>query len=199
MSINAGQIEASLRAIPQWTENWNAFALKWVNNYQNKSLVNKLYVNDLSAVGGVGAQAYIEGGFELNPDEALIYETEIPSKCRYWNVQLNDTLWAAIDYTNRQSHLNGHTATLDKDGKFRAVIAASDPGVPNWLDSAGYAKGTLLGRWTNCSSSPIPTLTRVKLAEVRKYLPAETPIVSEEARDAAIRLRRKGAQLRRRW
>ena len=196
---DAGQIDANLRAIPQWTESWNAFALKWVNNYQTKGLVNKLYAHDLSAVGGVGAQTYIEGGFEINPDEALIYETEIPSKCRYWNVQLNDMLWATIDYTNRQSHLNGHTARLDKDGKFRAVIAASDPGVPNWLDSAGYTRGTLLGRWTNCSSSPVPTLTRVKLADVRKYLPAETPLVSEEARDAAIRLRRKGAQLRRRW
>jgi hypothetical protein len=104
-----------------------------------------------------------------------------------------------IDYSNRQSSINGYTARLDKDGKFRAVITATDPGVPNWLDTAGYTQGTLFGRWKECSSFPTPQLRRVKVADVRKYLPAETPTVSAEERDKAIRLRRLGAQMRKRW
>ena len=108
-------------------------------------------------------------------------------------------LMVSIDWMNRQTSLNSWSAKLDKDGKFRAVISANDPGVPNWLDTAGYGKGGIIGRWTECSSAPAPVVTKVKLADVRKYLPANTPVVTAEARDTAIRLRRKGAQLRRRW
>jgi hypothetical protein len=144
-------------------------------------------------------QKFARGFFDINPGEALIYETEVPKKCGYWSIELTDMLWSAIDYMNRQSSLNGYTAKLDKDGKFRAVISATDPGVPNWLDTAAYAKGTIVGRWTDCSSTPTPTVTKVRLADVRKYLPADTLVVTAEARDAEIRLRREGAQLRRRW
>ncbi len=196
---SAKEIEENLRQVSVWSENWTKFGLQWINNLRDKVPVNKVIVRDLASVGGVTTQKYIEGLFDLDPDEALIYETEMPKRCRYWNIVLNDRLWSAIDFTNRQSSLNGFTAKLDKDGKFRAVISATDPGVPNWLDTAGYKQGTLLGRWTECSSAPVPVVTKVKVAEVRNYLPADTPVVSAEARDAAIRLRRKGAQMRKRW
>jgi Protein of unknown function (DUF1214) len=197
--MTAQQIEAKLKNIANWAENWTKFSSKWIEGYRKQGLVNKVVVHFLPGVGGFSVQRYIEGLFELEPDEALIYETEIPQQCRYWNIELTDMLMSAIDYTNRQSSLNGFTARLDKDGKFRAVISATDPGVPNWLDTGGYAKGTMFGRWTECDSGPVPTVTKVKLVNVRTYLPADTPVVTTAARDASLRLRRKGAQLRRRW
>jgi hypothetical protein len=197
---SAEEIEANLRAIPSWTEKWSAIGPKWVDKYRARGQINKVTIGDVAGEGGLSTQQkYIEGLYELGPDEAVIYETEMPKHCLYWNIQVTDMMWNAVDYMNRQSHLNNYLAKIDKDGKFRAVISATDPGVPNWLDSAGYAKGMLEGRWRECSSYPTPTLTRVKLADLRKYLPADTPVVTAEARDAAIRLRRKGAQLRRRW
>ena len=198
---SAQEIKASLRQIPVWMENWTKATAAFPGRFKSQGLVNKAIVLDLGSLGGFapGKQLYVEGVFEINPDEALIYETAVPKQCRYWNIQLTDMLYNVIDYTNRQSTLNGYTAKLDKDGKFRAVISATDPGVPNWLDNAGYAQGTLVGRWTECSSAPVPTISRIKLADVRKYLPADTPVVTAEERDASIRLRRKGAQLRRRW
>jgi hypothetical protein len=195
----AQEIEANLKQISMFAENWTTFSLKWLKRIEDQGLVNKVVVHDLSASGGYTIQKYIEGLYDIGADEALIYETTVPKHCRYWNIELTDRLWGAIDFINRQTHLNGHTAKLDKDGKFRAVISTTDPGVPNWLDNAGYGKGMLFGRWTDCDSLPVPAVTKVKLADVRKYLPADTPVVTAEARDAAIRLRRKGAQLRRRW
>ena len=197
--LSAAQIQDNLRTVSSWVDNWNTLALKWANGFRAKGYVNKVFVHPLKDIGGVGTQQYIEGEFELAPDEALIYQTEVPAKCRYWNIMLTDMQLAAIDPLNRQTSLNGHTAKRDKDGKFRAVISAGDPGVPNWLDSAGYARGTLSGRWNDCSSNPTPTMIRVKLADVRKALPTDTPAVSAEERDAALRLRRTGAQLRKRW
>jgi hypothetical protein len=197
--MSAERLAKSLRHIAEWTESWTKFELAWPRNLRNKGLVNQLLVHDLTSVGGLSTQQYIEGMFEVNAGEALIYESEIPERSRYWNIQLTDELWCAIDWMNRQTSLNGHSAVLDSDGKFRAVVCGEDPGVPNWLDSAGYTKGIFFGRWTECSSYPQPTIRRVKLADLRKHLPADTPVVSAEARDIAIRLRRKGAQLRHRW
>ena len=103
----------------------------------------KVLVRNINDVGGFSTQTYIEGIFDLNPDEALIFETEIPTKCRYWNIELTDERFVAIDWINRQSTLNGRSAKLDRDGKFRAVIAATDPGVANWLDTGGQKRGKI--------------------------------------------------------
>jgi hypothetical protein len=90
-------------------------------------------------------------------------------------------------------------AAVDADGKFRAVISTVDPGVPNWLDTGGQTTGHVLARWMHTSDAPLPTVTVVKVAEVREYLPSDTPVVSADERDAAIRRRRRGAQMRKRW
>lgn len=191
---STAEIEKRLRHVAEWAESWSSI---WLN--RDAELVNKLAIHDLNALGGLTTQQYYEGRFDIGVDEALILETEVPKQCRYWDVELGNMLWSAVDYLNRQTNLNGFTARVDADGKFRAVISSQDPGVPNWLDSAGYQRGYIFGRWTVCSSHPVPMLTKVKLAELRQHLPADTPVVSAEARDASLRLRRKGAQLRRRW
>ena len=144
-------------------------------------------------------QHYCQCIFELEADEALILETELPKTCRYWNVQLNDPLFNAIEYVYRQSSLNGHQARIDDDGRFRAVLALEDPGVPNWLDTGGYTSGTVMGRWYAADSRPLPAMRRVPLSEVRRHLPAATPVVSAAERDRRLRARTRGAQLRRRW
>jgi len=149
--------------------------------------------------GGLMKQAYWQALFDFAPDEALVLETDLPETHRYWNVQLNDPLFNTIDYVYRQSSLNGHQARIDSDGKFRAVIAHCDPGVPNWLDTAGINRGTVIGRWYACSSHPTPTLKRMPLSQLREHLPADTPGVSAAQRVMSLGTRRIGAQLRRRW
>ena len=48
-------------------------------------------------------------------------------------------------------------------------------------------------------SEPLPTITRVKLADLRNHLPSDTPVVSVEERAEELRLRVKACQRRRRW
>jgi hypothetical protein len=175
----------------------SAMWLNYEKSVLDRGLINKLELVDFG--GAVGSQWYWQGFFDLGPDEALVLETELPATRRYWNVQLNDALFNAVDYVYRQSSLNGRQARVDADGKFRAVISMSDPGVHNWLDPGETQRGMLIGRWLGCDSNPIPTLTRVPFAELHRHLPAATPRVSREEREAALRARRIGAQLRRRW
>jgi hypothetical protein len=175
----------------------SAMWLNYLNAQLEKGLLNRIELVDFG--GAVGSQWYWQGFFDLEPGEAVILETELPETRRYWNVQLNDELWNAVDYLYRQSSLNGHQARIDSDGRFRAVIALEDPGVHNWLDPGETRRGMLIGRWLGCSSHPVPTLTRVPLAELRKHLPADTPAVTAGERAAQLRVRRIGGQLRRRW
>jgi hypothetical protein len=149
--------------------------------------------------GALVKQTYWPACFQFAPDEALIIETEIPDHAPYWNIQLNDPLFNALEYVYRLSSTNGHMARLSSDGKFRAVISLEDPGVPNWLDPAGYTEGGIYGRWYDCSSEPVPTITRVKLAELRDHLPADTPVVPAEERTDELRRRVRACQRRRRW
>ena len=149
--------------------------------------------------GALVKQTYWPANFQFDADEALIIETEIPARAPYWNVQLNDPLFNALEYVHRLSSTNGAMATLSSDGKFRAVIALEDPGVPNWLDPAGYTEGGIYGRWYDCDSEPLPTISRVKLAQLRDRLPADTPVVTPEERAEELRVRVRACQRRRRW
>lgn len=144
-------------------------------------------------------QAYFEMIFDIAPDEALIIESDLPDHRPYWNVQVIDGLWNQVDIPYRQSSLNGLTAKVDSDGRFRAVLSHSDPGVFNWLDTGGSGYGMLIGRWYRCSSHPTPQITRLKLAEVEARLGSGSPRATAEERDAQMRQRLIGNQMRRKW
>ena len=193
----AEQLAQRLAKVGEWMENWTKLESSFCIDMRERGLINKVEI--VGQPGGVTGQQYLLGMFDIAPDEALILETEIPRECHYWMFHVTDEMMSAIDTLNRQTSLNGYSAMLDQDGKFRAVICAEDPGVPNWLDTAGYARGAVVGRWMYCSNYPEPTVTKIKLADVRRYLPTDAVMVSAEERDASIRVRRKSAQLRRRW
>ena len=150
--------------------------------------------------GALAKQVYWPACFQFDADEALIIETEMPERAPYWNIQLNDPYFNALEYVYRLSSTNGAMAKLSSDGKFRAVIALEDPGVPNWLDPAGYTEGGIYGRWYDCDSEPdCRSIKRVKLAELRDHLPADTPVVTPEERAEELRQRVRACQRRRRW
>ncbi len=161
--------------------------------------VNQVVLNDWADIGGLARQTYYEGLFEFGDGECLLVETDVPEQVRYWSILLADQLFNTIEWEKCQSSLNGHQATLDSDGKFRAVICNRDPGVPNWLDTAGRFKGVIQGRWFEASSAPKPSVKRISLADLRSHLPADTPVINEEERKRRLLERFRGAQFRRKW
>ena len=135
-------------------------------------------------------QVYYDGIHEIDDDEALIIETELPKKCRYWQMLVADDRFSTIDWVNRQSSLNDSQARIDGDGVLRAVISSRDPGVPNWLDKANVPWGVIQMRWNKASDHPDPKIQKVAFSEVRKYLPADTPVVTPAQRKEQLRARR---------
>jgi hypothetical protein len=196
---DAAETARRLVLLADYPRRFVSFALGYDKGQRERGLINKLEHDDWAGRGGLAGQHYYQGIFQLRPGEAMIIETPLPERVRYWNIQLNDRLWNSIDWFNHQSSLNGGQAVLDDDGLFRAVISVEDPGVPNWLDPAGKAEGSLMLRWTEASSGPEPAVSIVPLEGLRRHLPASTPVITAELRDQAVRERRRSAQLRRRW
>jgi hypothetical protein len=153
----------------------------------------------MAAANPVSAQIYLDEAYEFPEDEALVLDVPVPSVCRYWQILVTDNKFTTVDWVNHQSSLNGFQARVDPDGHFRAVIAAHDPGVPNWLDTAGNRWGIMQMRWNHCSAAPEPQVRKIPLAQVRRFLPAETPSVTPGQRSEQLRLRRESAQFRRLW
>lgn len=196
---STAELARNMKQMARWVEGNLTVAVGLMQLYRKKGWINKVDYLDLTNCSGIITQKYAYGVFVLEPDEAMILEGEVPQQSQYWSVHLTDDLFITLDYMNRQTSLNNHTTRVDKDGRFRIVISAQDPGVPNWLDTAGYRAGAIQGRWDGCSSWPEHVSSKVKLAEVRKHLPDDTPVVTSAEREASIRLRRRAAKLRKRW
>ena len=195
----AAEIAERLTALAGYPRRYAGLWMNVVKDQAAKGLWNRFEHDDWAGRGGVAGQHYYQGLFRIEPDHVLLLETALPETVRYWNVQLGDLVWNTIDWMNRQSSLNGGQAAIDRDGKFRAVIAPDDPGVPNWLDPGGWREGAIMLRWTEASSGPAPTLASVPIGELRAHLPTDTPTIDVQERDRRLRARRTGVQLRRRW
>lgn len=195
----AAEIAQRLTALAGYPKRYAGLWINVIRDQAARNLWNRFEHDDWAGRGGVTGQHYYQGLFRIEPGHALILETALPERVRYWNVQLGDLVWNTTDWMNRQSSLNGGQAEIDSDGRFRAVIALEDPGVPNWLDPGGWSEGAIMLRWTEASSGPEPSLRQVPLDGLRARLPADTPAISAEERDRRLRQRRTGVQLRRRW
>ena len=92
-------------------------------------------------------------------------ETGIP-QCEYWNCQLNNYWDESLDYRYLPVHVNNHTARYNPDGTVTVVIAATDPGIGNFLDAAGHGEGCAMWRWVRSDDHPIPKCRVEKIADL---------------------------------
>ncbi|MBV9843308.1 MAG: DUF1214 domain-containing protein [Sphingomonadaceae bacterium] len=145
--------------------------------------------------GGNPEAVYLDYIYDIQPGEAYIIESEMPDAL-YWSLQLSDYWWHNLDYSHHQSALNDKQARRDADGKIRLVLSLEDPGVPNWIDAQDPGVGMAQWRWYRTEKRVVPTVRKVPLAQLRDHLPADTPYVFAEERQATL-LRRRDASLRR--
>ena len=122
--------------------------------------------------------------------EALLIECE-PPQARYWSFQLYSIPWfESLDVANRLTSLNDVQVIVDVDGLVRVVVAATDPGLTNWLDTEGRADGLLSYRWVWSETTPVPRCQVVSLAELDSEVPAAAQRLDPTARRAQIAARR---------
>jgi hypothetical protein len=107
-----------------------------------------------------GDAAYAMGSYALEDDEALVIEGRSPA-CAFWNLCLWNQFLQTYDYRYERVTINGGQCEYESDGSWRIVVASRDPGLPNWLSTAGHREGRLWFRWFLAESLPQRPTTRV--------------------------------------
>lgn len=111
-------------------------------------------------------QIFRHGYWTLEDGEALLIEVT-PPDCYYWNFQLNNLWEESLDYRFLQVTVNKHSATYEPDGSVRIIVAQSDPGVGNWVDSSGRNHGTMGLRWNQAAHDVEPVCSVIPAEEIQ--------------------------------
>lgn len=101
-----------------------------------------------------GDAAYAFGGFDLDPDEALLIRGASPA-CRFWNLCLWTPYLHTYDAAYDRVTINGGQVRYEPDGSWEIVVAGRDPGHPNWISTQGHRSGLLWFRWFLPAHTPV--------------------------------------------
>jgi len=154
---------------------------RWANGF--KKHTNQLPMFDpavSNAAGGDSNIIYYHSHWKLAENEALEIEVK-PPDCDSWNFQINNYWMESLDYRYFTICINKSTAVFGNDGLVKIVVAARDPGIPNWINTCGHNEGTMLWRWYRLRQGvrPVQPLCRVvrieDLADLSQ-LPEERPL-----------------------
>tara|TARA_R110000823_G_scaffold305166_3_gene427085 strand:+ start:11499 stop:12596 length:1098 start_codon:yes stop_codon:yes gene_type:complete len=118
------------------------------------------------AIGGDPNIFYFHSAWKLEEDEVFIIEAPDIPECQTWNFQLDNWWMESLDYRHHTIHVNKHTAHYEADGSVRVVVSHTDPGVPNWIETAGHRIGTMCWRWIGAERHPTLNYRVAKLSEL---------------------------------
>ena len=133
---------------------------------------------------------YVMGVFSLQADEALILSFETAPDGAYWGFQLGDVWDRTLPYHERQTSLNMAQVHIEANGELHVVISGQDPGVANWLDTVGREEGEIVLRNYGSKVASVPTVRKMKFADIAANLPPGTKMVSGEERQQSLEHRR---------
>jgi hypothetical protein len=133
------------------------------------------------------------GSYQLAAGEALVVQLD-HAGARYVGFDLTDQWLVSRDHIDATGSLNNTQVKRNPDGSYTYVIAASDPGVSNWLDTGGLRTGKFLIRWQALkpgteAKSAVRSVQVVKLSDLQSKLPGKLSPVSAVERRSQLQLR----------
>lgn len=146
-----------------------------------------------ATVGGLPTQISSLDHFDLAPGQALVIDVPPDQYSAYQGLEVADVWGQTLPYATHESSLNASQAYLGSDGLYHFVISATDPGVPNWIDTDGHSEGFVFLRWQAntgpFTSADNPTGGPVSLSNLASVLPGGTPKVTPVQRTIQLFLR----------
>jgi hypothetical protein len=116
---------------------------------------------------GTPDNIYAMGSFRLQDDEVLVIEGRSP-QCCYWGVQTWNHYLQSFDGRHFQVSRNSKQVTLNPDESWTVYVARHDPGLGNWVGTAGHDEGIVFCRWLLATEPPNRPSCRVaKLSALR--------------------------------
>ncbi len=172
--------------MPVWVGFWRTFKDDFLGNPEPNRLVGP--------IGRPGGWGYLAGGrIDLAGGKAVVV-TLADGGAGYTGFQISDPWTISPDPVHRPASLNKAQAARNPDGTITYVIAASDPGVHNWIDASGLTEGWMMTRWQGVPAGTDPaglirSVQAVAVGELAAALPAGTPMATLESRAAQIATR----------
>ncbi len=123
----------------------------------------------------------------LAPDEALIVEFDAHES--FWMVSLGGAFMNSMDYLYRPVSFTPARTSVDDDNKVRLILAHTDPGYHNWLDTQGFVAGNLTYRNLMSTATTEFQTHLVKRAELDAALPADSARVTPTERVTQLHTR----------
>jgi hypothetical protein len=125
--------------LPDYVRFWGNYHTTWLGGLEPNG-----YAGPVMRDGGWGFIAGLR--FQLAPDEALLVTTS-SGGAGYAGFQLCDNWMISPNARRHQASLNLTQAVPNPDGTRSYAITPVDPGLHNWVDSAGLHNGLALMRW----------------------------------------------------
>ena len=166
--LTSTQVDEGLKTASMFVAGAPLLFARWAQGFRKHT--NKLPQFDpavSTAAGGDASIIYHHSHWQLNDDEMLVIEVN-PPDCDTWNFQLNNYWMESLDYRYHTISINKASAVPEPDGSIKVIVSHSDPGHPNWIETAGHHEGTMCWRWYRLreGASPAePVCTVVKYKE----------------------------------
>ncbi len=187
-------VAEQLRGAADLADRNSVFWVDWMDYYREKP--NEFLTTiTKEALGGTPGGTLWNTYWMVQPDEALLIEFT-PPRAHFWNIEFNNFWMESVDYRYQFSGTNSHLAVAEEDGSFRVVVAHTDPGLANLIETGGHCEGHIGIRWIQADGSPKPDARLVKLADLPAAVPANTRRVTPEERREQRRLRKIGVDRR---
>jgi len=168
--VTPSQIDEGLKTASMFVGGASLLFARWAKGFQQHT--NRLPQFDpavSNAAGGDASIIYYHSHWKLSNDEALIIEVK-PPDCDTWNFQLNNYWMESLDYRYFNISINKASAKYEEDGSVKILVAHSDPGHPNWLETCGHHEGTMCWRWYRMreGASPVqPSCQVINLKDLK--------------------------------
>ena len=151
---------------------------------ERRQLDDPVYNEALDKVRGRAIDNMV---WKLMPDEALIITFDDPGT--FWMLTNMGSFMSSMDYLYRHVSYTPARSRVDSDGKIRMVLAHSDPGFHNWIDTQGFEMGHITARnnfvdWCMRFSTQL-----VKHDAIADHMPADSVTVTPEERADQLRAR----------
>ncbi len=180
-----GLAEEAAEGLEEFVNFWLGFKNTFWNTPPHNQIVGP---NARIREGNWGTQA--GGRFRLAGDEALVIVTT-DGGADYTGFQISDpwTISPTPLYLTTSRNLSQSAA--NPDGSYTYVVSLVDPGVANWIDTAGLHEGWFMLRWQNLPANAdidplVREVRRVKLSELAGTVPLGTPGADLAGRRAEI-------------
>ena len=145
--ITPAMIDEGLKTASMFVAGASLLFARWANGFQKHTNKLPLFDPEVSnAAGGDASIIYYHSYWKLADNESLVITVK-PPDCDSWNFQLNNYWMESLDYRYFTICINKATAIYEPDGSVKVVVAHTDPGTPNWINTCGHNEGTMLWRW----------------------------------------------------